>query len=1109
MSARYGALWLLFLAVFVAGCGGPAAPVLPTPGTPAYEAYAAEFFTGLVALQVDAPSTALTRLTTATELVPAEPAGWANLGLYALRQSQFPVAEQHFKRAAELAPDSAALASLQGLLEVRRGQFDAAAPFFRHALALAPADLKARYALVQALDNHKEPAVQAECRTLLDEILARAPHNLIALLERARLAAKASDAGAFKGAVAALKGHTAGWPADAQQSLGELERAQASPETATEVLFLQQMLQPVPAYQESLAAVATPAAVVGEPVGTFMKMVPPGPAPAPADEGLVFKVGAPGAACGAAAAVFGLDAVKPVVVSADAAKAAGQAFPGAGQAPSRAGLAVADLDGDFRSDLVLCGAGGLSVLLAQDGGAWKPGGTYPGAWYGAWPIDIELDGDLDLVVGAVAGPTALFRNGGDGKLERVMDGPFASVMGARGFAAGDLDGDGTPDVALVDSASKLHVFTNLRAGRFGEIPAPALGPVAAVTIGDVNADGKLDLVVLLVDGAVHRITRRGSAWDDAVIGQGPAKGAFVALADLDDNGALDVVAAADAETVLLVGTGTEWRRVAGPADFGALGVVDLDGDGRLDLIGRNKAGALVTAANAGTKPYHWQVLRFRANKAANGDKRINSFGVGGIVEVRSKLQVQTALIEGPVVHLGLGAQAKSEAVRVVWPNGTLDGEFDLKGDQAVTAEQRLKGSCPWVFTNDGHGMTFVTDFLWRSPLGLRINAQDTAGVAQTEDRVKIRGDQLAAVDGKYDVRITAELWETHFFDHVALLVVDHPSTCDIFVDERFAPRKAPALDVRALTRPVPVLWAKDEAGRDVTADVAARDGRYLDVGRGEYQGVTRDHWVELPAPPPGASWLVAYGWIHPTDSSLNVAIAQGGRVQPRGLALEARDADGSWRVVDGELGFPAGKNKTILVPLAGAHGRPVRLRTNLEIFWDQLAFAGDAPAEPAVQRLAPVSADLRYRGFSKVVAASTAAPELPRYAESAGTLPRWRDLEGFHTRFGDVRELLQAVDDRYVIMNAGDELALAFAAPAAPAPGLVRDFVLVGDGWEKDGDYNTAFSATVLPLPSHGQAYDRAPGSLAQDPVYRRHAADWKTYHTRYVTPNWYCKGLR
>ena len=89
--------------------------------------------------------------------------------------------------------------------------------------------------------------------------------------------------------------------------------------------------------------------------------------------------------------------------------------------------------------------------------------------------------------------------------------------------------------------------------------------------------------------------------------------------------------------------------------------------------------------------------------------------------------------------------------------------------------------------------------------------------------------------------------------------------------------------------------------------------------------------------------------------------------------------------------------------------------------------------------------------------------------------PRWRDLVGYHTRFGDVGELLAGVDDRYVIMNAGDELRLEFPGARHPRDGWRRDFVLIGDGWEKDGDYNTGFSQTVLPLPSHAQpAYGRA-----------------------------------
>ena len=97
-------------------------------------------------------------------------------------------------------------------------------------------------------------------------------------------------------------------------------------------------------------------------------------------------------------------------------------------------------------------------------------------------------------------------------------------------------------------------------------------------------------------------------------------------------------------------------------------------------------------------------------------------------------------------------------------------------------------------------------------------------------------------------------------------------------------------------------------------------------------------------------------------------------------------------------------------------------------------------------------------------------------------------------------------------MNAGDELQLSFSAlPAAPE-GWVRDFVLIGDGWEKDGDFNTTFSNTVLPLPSHDRpdyGASAAPHDLESDPVYQRHSADWRTFHTRFVTPSPFLKGLR
>ena len=62
----------------------------------------------------------------------------------------------------------------------------------------------------------------------------------------------------------------------------------------------------------------------------------------------------------------------------------------------------------------------------------------------------------------------------------------------------------------------------------------------------------------------------------------------------------------------------------------------------------------------------------------------------------------------------------------------------------------------------------------------------------------------------------------------------------------------------------------------------------------------------------------------------------------------------------------------------------------------------------------------------------------------------------------------------------------------------------------KDGDFNTTFSRTVLPLPTHAAArYDRVPGRLEDDPIYRRYPADFAEYHTRYVTPDAVREALR
>src|SRR5262249_56984593 len=119
-----------------------------------------------------------------------------------------------------------------------------------------------------------------------------------------------------------------------------------------------------------------------------------------------------------------------------------------------------------------------------------------------------------------------------------------------------------------------------------------------------------------------------------------------------------------------------------------------------------------------------------------------------------------------------------------------------------------------------------------------------------------------------------------------------------------------------LTGPArPIARALDHHGTDVTEIVRAIDGNYLDTcGRGKYQGITNDHWVEVDlgddVPTSGPVWLLAHGWIHPTDSSINMAISQGKAVVPSPLVLEVPDGNGGWKASGPPLGFPAGKNKT-------------------------------------------------------------------------------------------------------------------------------------------------------------------------------------------------------
>ena len=118
-----------------------------------------------------------------------------------------------------------------------------------------------------------------------------------------------------------------------------------------------------------------------------------------------------------------------------------------------------------------------------------------GVYTGVWTADVDLEGDLDLVLGAPEGPPLVLRNNGDRTFTALH--LFDGVAGLRAFAWVDVDADGTPDAVLLDATGTLHVYANQRGGQFHARALPQeLGKVLAIAIADVNSDSVLDIVAL-------------------------------------------------------------------------------------------------------------------------------------------------------------------------------------------------------------------------------------------------------------------------------------------------------------------------------------------------------------------------------------------------------------------------------------------------------------------------------------------------------------------------------------------------------------------------------------------------------------------------------------
>src|ERR1700723_265386 len=371
---------LPLLGIFaIAASGCPPRPALPDKGSKKYSDVVSAFYVGLAALQVSDDVHAESKLSEVTELVPTEPAGWANWGVLALRQRNYDLAAYRLERARVLAPHNDQIYDLIGILEGDRGHSVQAIASLRKAVDLNPKNLRGAYALAEEIERQSDANSEAEFQKVVQKILAAQPDNLAALLELARVAAKRGDAGTLKSAGAQISAQSSTWPAEVQQQLAAVQVAETGTDlraAATRTTFLRNVLMRVPEYRESLSLIKAPAGEEAQPFTHFVRMESPVFKPAAADTSIQFA-SQPIADAGdhrwnwIGAIQLG-SASAPVIAEADGrqvhlATGATLPFPGGPShvPPTPEGILQVDFNYDFKTDLVLAGAGGVR-LFRQD-----------------------------------------------------------------------------------------------------------------------------------------------------------------------------------------------------------------------------------------------------------------------------------------------------------------------------------------------------------------------------------------------------------------------------------------------------------------------------------------------------------------------------------------------------------------------------------------------------------------------------------------------------------------------------------------------------------------------------------------------------------------------
>ncbi|MEP7142013.1 MAG: FG-GAP-like repeat-containing protein, partial [Ferruginibacter sp.] len=453
--------------------------------------------------------------------------------------------------------------------------------------------------------------------------------------------------------------------------------------------------------------------------------------------------------------------------------------------------------------------------------------------------DFDQDGDLDLYVAANSG-NKFFRNNGDET--------FTDNAGVAGLTAtpgtnidfGDWDSDGDLDIVSVNANGALQVLNNDRRSRFTDIGDSLTNKQkyagTAVAFGDYNNDGRLDIFVaggpdgkcsLLKNTEEHGFVpdRVSSVFENSLKGVAVHDAVFF---DFDNDGHQDLLIAGESNNNAVRGvqlfhndstkgfSNVDYLLPANALSGHHIAIADYNLDGDEDAFLSGPGGIRLLRNDGGNMNGFLQV---QLVGLSYGNSKNNRLGIGAQIELKAGNLYQLKTVTRPLMQFGVGSRDSLDAIRIIWPNGVPQIFPDPSFSERTLEQEKLKGSCPFLFTWNGNEFEFIKDMMWRSAMGmpLTFKGKDTTysfGDASKE-YLLIPGEKLQPKDGKYTIKITEELWEAVYFDKAELAAIDHPDSVSTYVDERFVAPPFPGRKIYQVARKYLPVSATDGKGNNL------------------------------------------------------------------------------------------------------------------------------------------------------------------------------------------------------------------------------------------------------------------------------------------------------